>query len=482
MNFSKKHVLTNILWRLAERVGAQMVSFVVSVVLARLLLPEDYGVVAIILVFTGIMDIFIDSGFRNALIQKKDADEIDFSTVFFFSIAMGVGLYLLLFLAAPLISYFYERPELIGYMRVLGLTLILGGVNGVQHAYVSKTMQFRRFFFATIGGTVFSAVVGIGMAAAGFGPWALVAQRLINQFCDTVILWYTVKWRPMAAFSLHRLRPLFSYGSKILGSSLISSLTANLSGLLIGKAYSADALAYYNKGQQIPYLLAENLRTSVQSVLFPVLSAEQDDPARIRAILKKTSMMGAYCIFPCMMGLAICARPLVILLYTERWIELVPYLQMWCFIHAFYLVYCANLQVIQALKRSDIFLKLEIIKQVLSLAGLVLAIPFGVLAIMVMLCIHTVFSLYINLAPNKKLVGYGFWDQMKDLLPIMLLNLLMGAFVWLAGLLPLGNFSRLLVQIVVGVVTYYGFSVLFRIPILMECKSLLRQLFRRSGT
>ena len=479
MKSTQTTVVTNMLWRFAERCGAQGVSFIVSVVLARLLLPEEYGVVSLITVFTTILNLFMDSGFKNALIQKKDADQTDYSTVFYFNIFMGVMLYLLMYAAAPAISRFYEKESIVSYIRVMSLTLILGGVNGVQTAVVAKRMEFKRFFFSTLGGTLSSAAVGIWMAYQGWGVWALVAQNLMNQAVNTAILWVTVRWRPSLVFSLRRLKPLFRYGSRLLGSSLLNSLTSNLSSLVIGKVYSADLLAYYDKGRRIPSLIIENLQSSVQSVLFPVIAQTQDDPARVKKILRRSFKTAAYCIFPCMMGIAICAEPLVRLLYTETWISMVPYLQLWCFIFSFYLLHTADLQVIQALGRSDVILKIELVKQVLSLIGLCLAIPFGVLAMMGAMAAVSVISLYINAAPNRIFVGYGWKERFHDLLPTALLCATMGIVIRLLKLLPLSDLPLLTVQTICGACFYLAGSWVFRMESFHDTVQLIKGLLHK---
>ena len=479
---SKKTVISNMMWRFAERCGAQGVSFVVSIILARLLLPEEYGVVSLITIFTTILNLFIDSGFKNALIQKRDADQTDFSTVFYFNIFMGMVLYFLMFFAAPAISAFYGRNDMVPYIRVMSLTLVMGGVNGVQTAIVSRRMEFKRFFYATLGGTVFSAVIGIEMAYSGMGVWALIAQRLVNQAINTVILWFTVRWRPSLVFSLERLGPMFRYGSRLLGSAFLDSLNSNLASLVIGKVYQTDTLAYYDKGRRIPNLVVSNLQASVQSVLFPVVAERQGEKEQVGIILRRSFTTAAYGIFPCMVGLAVCAETIIRLLYTEKWISMVPYMQLWCFIFAFYLLHTADLQVIQAVGRSDIILKIEIIKQILTLAGIVVSIPFGVMAMLGVSCGITVICLYINSSPNKELAGYGFKEHIRDLIPIILLNAAMGAVVWLAGFLPLADIPRLILQIITGIAVYIGLSRLFRIDSYEYIWKILCGLLKRDST
>lgn len=474
MAVNKKAVVSNMLWRFAERCGAQGVSFIVSIVLARLLLPEEYGVVSIITIFTAILNLFIDSGFKNALIQKKNADQLDFSTVFYFNVLMGILLYIGMAVAAPVIAGFYEKEYMTPYIRVMSLTLVIGGINGVQTAIVSRRMEFKRFFYSTLAGTMASAVIGIGMAYAGMGVWALIAQRLVNQFIDTVILWFTVRWRPSLTFSLERLKPMFSYGSKLLGSSLLNSLTGNLAGLIIGKAYPADMLAYYDKGRRIPTMVVENLQTAVQSVLFPVLAQWQDDKQQLRRILRSSFMTAAYCIFPCMVGLGVCAEPIIRILYTDKWLEMVPYLQLWCFVFAFYLLHTAHLQVIQAVGRSDIFLKIEIVKQVISLAAVLVAVPFGVLPMLGATCFVAVISLFINAYPNRKLADYGIGEQIKDIAPIVLLNVVMGSGVYWISLAGLPDIPQLALQIAAGSAIYVAGSWFFKLESFDHVKKMIR--------
>ena len=260
MNGSK--VFTNLIWRFAERIGARLISVVVNLILARVLGAEKFGTVAIVLIITDILQVFIESGFGTALIQKKNADDLDFSSVFFFNITACVILYTLLFALAPWISHLYHRPELLEVIRVVGLILIISGVRNVQQAYVSRNMLFKRFFFATIGGTICAAVVGIWMAYRGYGVWAYVAQYLVNNLVGTLILWFTVKWRPKAIFSFERLKGLFSFGWKLLASSLLNTVSEKLRPMIIGYRYTSADLALYNEGMIFPNLIVENVNSS----------------------------------------------------------------------------------------------------------------------------------------------------------------------------------------------------------------------------
>ena len=308
---NKQTVVNNFLWRFMERCGAQSVAFIVSIVLARLLDPSVYGTVAIVSIFMLIMQVFVDSGMGNALIQKKDADELDFSSVFWFNIAMCSLLYLIMFFAAPFIASFYDMPELTALVRVLSLMLFISGLKNVQQAYVSRHMMFRIFFFSTLGGTITAAVVGIVMAYRGFGVWALVAQMLVNAAADTTILWITVKWRPKAVFSLKRLKLLFSFGWKLLISAILDTVYNELRQLIIGKMYTKSDLAQFNQGQKLPQFIVTNVNTSIDSVLLPTMSKAQDDPAAVRSMTRRAIKTSTYIIMPFMVGLAVCAEPAI---------------------------------------------------------------------------------------------------------------------------------------------------------------------------
>ena len=464
MNNSKQ-VISGLFWRFAERWSAQIMSFVVSIILARLLTPSDYGLIGLITVFISISLVFAQSGLGQALVQRKEMDNEEFSTVFYFSLAFSVILYVILFLCAPLISHFYNEPILTDVVRVLGITVIIGAVNSVQQSYVQKTMQFRRFFWSTLGGTLTSAVVGIYMAYRGYGVWALVGQQLSNQLVNTVILWFTVKWRPMLIFSVSKAKRLFSYGWKLLCSSLIDTIYNNIYSLIIGKFYSSADLGYYNRGKQFPMLIIQNVNTAINSVLFPVMAEAQDEKQRLKNMVRRSIVTSTFLIFPAMAGLAAIAKPLTVILLTEKWLPAVPFIWFCCFIYAFWPVHTANLQAIKALGRSDIFLKLEIIKKILGIAILVVTIPFGLYAMMWGSCASTLICSFINAFPNKKLLGYSYWEQVKDMLPSMMLSIAMLAIVSLLQLFNLNDWITMIMQVVLGIAIYFGLAKLFR----LEC-------------
>lgn len=460
---SSNNVISNFFWRFLERCGAQGVTFIVSIVLARLLDPNVYGTVALVTIFTTIMQVFVDSGMGNALIQKKDADDLDFSSVFYFNMAMCSVLYLIMFFAAPFIASFYKMPELTAIVRVLSLVVVISGVKNVQQAYVSRHLMFKRFFFSTLGGTIGAAVIGIAMAYLGFGVWALVAQMLFNAAVDTSILWITVKWRPKKMFSFKRLKSLFSYGWKLLVSSLIDTVYNDLRQLIIGKKYSSGDLAYYNQGKKFPQLIVTNINTSIDSVLLPTMSKAQDNMAAVRSMTRRAIKTSTFLMMPAMIGLAVCAEPLVRLILTDKWLPCVLFLRIFCITYAFYPIHTANLNAIKAMGRSDLFLKLEVIKKAVGLIAILITMWISVSAMAYSFLITTILNQIINAWPNKKLLSYSYIEQVKDMLPQIILSLIMGTAVYAVSFLQLNASITLMIQIPLGVVVYWGGSKLFHI-------------------
>lgn len=460
---NNKSVFSNFIWRFAERCGAQLVTFIVSIVLARILMPEDYGTVALVTVFTTIMQVFVDSGLSTALIQKKDADDLDFSSVFYFNLVVCIILYLIMFLAAQYIASFYGMPELLPIVRVVSLTIVISGVKGVQQSYVSRNMLFKRFFYATLGGTIFSAFLGIAMAYAGFGVWAIVAQQLSNTAIDTLILWITVKWRPNLMFSWERLKGLLGFGWKLLCSALLDTGYSNLRNLLIGKIYSSSDLAFYNQGDKFPKLIVTNINTSIDSVLLPAMSNEQDSRDKVKSMTRRSIMVSCYLMAPLMIGLACCATSVVTLILTKKWLPCVFYLQIFCVTYMFWPIHTANLNAIKAMGRSDLFLKLEIWKKVIGLILLLSTMFISVEAMVYSLLISTLASMIINSWPNKELLNYSFLEQMKDILPSIFLAVGMGVVVYFIGFLPAPTLPLLIIQVICGGVIYIVGSALLKL-------------------
>lgn len=475
-NGIKSKSLAGFFWRFLEQTGSQGVNFVVSIILARIILPEDYGIIAIANVFIVLLNVFINCGMGSALVQKKDADDLDFSTIFYFNLVTCSLLYLLLFGAAPYIAGFYNMPDLKAVIRVMGLTLVISGVKGVQQSYVSRNLLFKKFFFATLGGTLFAAALGIYMAYAGYGVWALIVQSLVNHFIDTVILWLMVKWRPKLMFSMQRLKILFSYGWKLLISGLLDKGANSLRSLIIGKVYTSADLAQYNKGRSWPSLIVDNVNASIDSVLFPVMSKAQDNPAQVKAITRRSIRTGTYVMAPLLMGLAFIGEPLVRFVLTERWLPSVFFMRIICVTYMFFPIHTANLSAIKALGRSDLTLRLQIGKQVINIITVIATMFISVKAIALGGIVSSVLSQIINAYPNKKLMNYGYLEQLKDIIPNILLAVGIGAVVYCVSFLGLPDLFTLIIQIPLGIVLYIFGSILFRLESFYYVLGTIKQL------
>jgi teichuronic acid exporter len=343
-------------------------------------------------------------------------------------------------------------------LRVLGLTLFFGAVNTIQNAVIARNFQFRKLFISSLGAVLLSGVVGIAMAYAGYGVWALVGQQLTSIVALCVIMWLTVKWRPKLLFSLTRVKALFSFGWKLLISGLIDVTYINLSSLVIGKLYPASMLGHYTKGREFPNVLVTNINSSIQAVMFPAYAKCQDNRPQVKQIMRRALVTSSFLVFPAMAGLAAVAEPLVILLLTEKWLIAVPFLQIFCAVYALWPIHTVNLQAINALGRSDIFLKLEILKKVVGLSVLAVTIPIGIYAIALGMVVTGVIATLINAYPNKLLLGYSFTEQWRDLMPALILSLIMCGVAYSVLFLGLPVWATLVLQIAVGVVVYLGLA------------------------
>ena len=456
----KKKAASGFAYRFAERALAKGISFVLQLLLARLLMPEEYGLIALVTVIITICDVFVTFGFGNALVANKNSDSIDFSTCFYFCVGLALVLYAGVYLASPAVASFYNEPKLIDILRVMGLRIPLAAVNSVQHAYVSKHMRFKKFFYATLIGTVISGIIAVVMAYMGFGVWALVEQYLGNALIDTLCLWIIVGWRPTRQFSWERLKAIYNYGWKILAVGLIDTVYSRLRSLLIGKKYSSADLAYYNRGYSFPSFGMRLIEPTVNSVLFPTLAKCNDHQSQMRHITRRVLQVSTYIISPIMVGLIVTAKPLVFVLLTKKWLPCVIYLQIGCAANLFRCQQFINTCVIKASGRSDLLLKLDIIKKSIGLVLLVVAAQFGVVWIAVSLIAFYFISMVINIGPNREILNYGYLEQFKDVSKNMIPAFIMGVCVYPIQLLPLPNLIILCLQILTGVGIYLGLSVL----------------------
>lgn len=455
--------MSNFMWRFAERFGAKLIAFIVSIVLARIISPTEYGTIALVQVFIVIMQVFVDSGMGNALIQKLEVNEDDFSTVFIFNIFLCIVVYLAVFFLAPFIAVFYNDLTMIPVIRVLGISILVSGIKNIQQAYVSRNMLFKKFFYATLFGTLLSAIVGIVMAYSGYGIWAIVGQYLTNTIVDTIVLWFTVEWRPKLYFSFEKFKVLYGFGWKMLVSSLLDTAYSNLRSLVIGRMYTKEDLAYYERGNQIPNLLVSNINATIGSVLFPALAKEQELKESLKLHVRKAISISSYMIWPILMGISACADSLIEIIFTDTWLPAVPFVQIACLTYGFWPIYTTNLQAITAMGRSDIFLKLEVMKKVLGIAILLISMRYGVLAIALFGILSSIISIFINSWPNKKLLDYSTKELFSDFMPSFLLALFMGLVVYQFTRLNLHPLILLMIQIPTGIAIYWIGSVIFKL-------------------
>lgn len=475
----KETVISSLIWKFLERLGTQGIQFVVSIILARLLLPSDYGVVTMIMVFTAISNAFIQAGFSTSLIQQKNSDELDYSSVFYTSFIIATLCYVILYIAAPVIADFYNMQQIKDILRVISLTLFFGALNSVQIAKLSKDMKFKNLFFSSLGAIIVSGTTGIVMAYLGFGAWALVAQQLSNIIVSTIILSFTSGWRPKLVYSLERVKVLFSYGWKIMCSSLIDTLYQNLYNLVIGKFYNSATLGNYNKGEQFPKLIAVNIDGAIGSVMLPAYAREQERKDKVKKMVRRAIVTSSLILFPLMFGLAAIAEPVVKLLLTDKWIGCVPYMQILCIVYALYPINTANLQAIKALGKSDYFLKLEIIKKIIGIIVLIFTVSHGVFVMAIGQVFVTILSTIINSFPNRKLLNYGYFEQIKDIFPNLFIAILMFIVVYIIGYLDFNNvFLLMLLQILVGAVFYMFLMSIFKLESYIYLLNIIKNKFK----
>ena len=461
-NKNKSEITTSLFWKILENGGSQGVQFVVSVLLARLLSPPEYGIVAIVLIFTTIANVLVQNGFSSALIQKQNADDLDFSSVLIFNVFLSILIYILLFFISPIIAEIYNRPELINILRVMGIIIIPGSIISVQNSYVARNMKFKMLFIATFLASIISGGISVFMAINGMKVWALAFQQIVYYFALLIILGIGIKYLPKLSFSMERLKTMFAFGSKLLIASLIDTIFTNIHGLIIGKAYSEEMLGAFNRGEQFPKLVVTNLSSAIQSVLLPVMSKKQDSKAEIKKILQSSIKLSTFVVAPMMCGLAAVSDNLILLLLGEKWSFSIPFLQMMCFSYVFWPIHISNLQALNAMGRSDIFLKLEIIKKLLGVAILVIGIRYNVFIFVGLKAFSDLICAFINAYPNVKLLDYKLREQSIDALKNFIPAGCMGVIIYIAGkYIGIGVFS-LLVQIVLGVIIYIALAVIMK--------------------
>lgn len=462
MEVNRSIVISSLFWKFFERFSTQIVSFVVTILLARLLLPEEYGAVALISIFINICNVIIDGGLNTALIQKNKADNTDFSTIFYFSIFISIVLYITLFIFAPFVSAFYNKPILNNVIRVLGLNLIFYAVNSIQRAYVSKHMLFKKLLYSSFVSVILSGILGVYLAYRGYGIWALVGQSLSSSLVTCIVMWFTIKWRPIFFFSIKRFISLFDYGWKIFLANFITIVFVEIRKLFIGKLYSPSSLAYYEKGEFLPNLVMTNIFTSIQTILLPTLSGVQDDNLRVKSMMRRATKMSCFVIYPITAGMIVVADSLVNFLLGSNWMGAVPFIQIMCIANFFRPITIANWEAIKALGHSGITLKLEIIKKIVDITILLISINIGVFAIAWGVVLFNSICVFINLAPNIRLLNYKIKEQVLDALPTLFISILMGGIIHCISFMEISDLATLVIQIMLGCLSYCTLCFIFK--------------------
>lgn len=479
MESLKQKTFHGIIWSFLERFSVQGIQFIVMIIMARMLKPDDYGLIGMLTVFLAVSQSLVDSGFSQALIRKQNRTEIDNSTVFYFNIGIGIILYGLLFVCAPLIADFYKEPSLVLIMRVVGISVFINSFVVVQRALLTTRVDFKTQAKATLIAALLSGGGGIWMAAAGYGVWSIIVQQLLNLGVNALLLWFFSSWRPTWCYSWRAFRELFGFGSKLLVSGLLETIYKNIYLIVIGRVFSASDLGYYTRAQQFSDFPSSNLTGIMQRVTFPVLCSIQDDDKRLADVYRRFLRLSAFLIFPLMMGLAAVARPLILILLKEQWLFTVILLQILCFSMMWYPVHAINLNLLQVKGRADLFLRLEIIKKVIGISILCITIPMG----LVPMCVGGVFSslmaLVINTYYTGRLIHVGFVRQIRDLTPTLLLSISMGGVVYtFLHYLIGGALVQLICGVCVGVVYYFALASCFQFR---EWKELMNLLHRKNN-
>lgn len=461
----KGATISSLFWKVFEKGGRAVVELVVQIVMARILVPEEFGALAIMLVFVNVGNVIVQSGLNTALVQAEEIDEIDLSTVFWLSFGASAALFAAMFAVAPVIAAFYAMPRIVWPLRILGFLLLVTSFNSVQVAIVQRELQLRKVFNAAIAAVLLSGAVGIVVALAGVGLWALVMQQIVYQVVNCVVLGLQVKWFPCLAFDGEKARKHFGYGCKLLVSGLLDQGYQSLSDLIIGKQFSATSLGLVSQGKKYPQAVGSMLDGAIQPVMLSAVSRMQSDVVLVKRLVRRALKTSTFLIVPSMALFAVCAEPIVRLLLGERWLPCVPFLQMYCIVYMLLPIHTTNLQALNGMGRSDLFLKLELIKKAYGLANLlIMAFVFQDIYLMIGSYVLTgIISTFVNAWPNKRVIGYSYLEQVRDICPAFLLSAAAGALAWSVGLVGLPDVATILLEALVMAAAYLGLAKLFRV-------------------
>ena len=462
---TRKKITNGLIWTFGERITAQLVSTLVTIVLARLLDPLHYGVISIVTVFISFCNVFVVSGFSSAIVQKKEVDNYDYNTAFIISFFIAMITYSVLFLIAPFIGKFYNMPQLVKVIRVMALRLPLASLNSIQQAHVQREMEFKRFFIATLFGTVLSGVVGIALAINGAGVWALVAQYLTNTTVDSIVLLFVDGWKPRIQFSMTKAKEIFSFGWKVFASTLVFTLEEDIKSLIVAKLFGPTDLAYYDQGKKYPALLVNNINTAINKVMLPAYSRSQDNLPQLKVMLRKSIQIGVFLLAPVMIGFAGMASTFVEFILTEKWLFCVPFIQIFCVSYLTRPLETACQQAILAIGRSDITLKIMIFVNITDLAFLLVATLFvrSIILIAIGSLVATVVSLICFMFYSNRLIGYQIQEQIQDITPSLVCAFIMAIVVEIIGKISISSFILMIGQIFCGACVYFALAKFFKI-------------------
>lgn len=450
----------NLFWKFLEQGASQIVQLAVSIILARLLGPDEYGIVAIVLTFINILAVVVQNGFATALIQRMDVDEDDFNSVLYFNLVLSGILYLTIYILAPFIAGFYKYEIISSVTRILSLMLFPSAVISLQQAYVARKMEFSKLFVASFIAALISGGSSIYLAYKGMGIWALVCQQMVYLLLLSILLMYSLSWRIKFKFSLDRVKSFMDFGVKYLAAAVLDNVFNNLHSLVMAKVYSKASLANFNRGEQFPKLIVSNLSATVQAVLFPVMSAKQNDKKELRDLLERAISVSCYIVFPMMFGMMAVADTVILLFLGPAWEEAIGYVILMSMAYALWPIHMANLQAINALGRSDIFLKLELVKKLVSVIVLIIGVLLrDVLLFVVLKLLADIVAVFINSYPNNKLLDFGILQQLAKIYPSFILSIIMSRLVYMIGSYMHISSTRLIVQVCTGIAAYILLSI-----------------------
>lgn len=438
-------------WSFIDNIASSGITFLVGLVLARLLTPKEYGIMAMIAVFIAVSNSIIDSGFSNALIRKTRIERVDYNTVFYFNLTVSILIYTLLYLAAPAISVFFKESVLVEIIRILGLVLIINAFSVIPRTQFVRDVNFKTQTKVSLISSISSGVFGIGMALGGMGVWSLVGQQLSRQFLNTLFLWIYSKWYPVWEFSRKSFKELFEFGSKLLLSGLLDTIYKNIYYIIIGRFYTSAQLGQYTRADQFNMIFSSNLTSVVQRVSYPVLSSIQEEPERLREAYQKVIKITMLITFACMLGLAAVAKPLILILIGEKWLPAVYFLQIICFSGMLYPLHAINLNILQVKGRSDLFLKLEIIKKIIAVGPIVVGVVYGIEYMLWGGVLTSFIAYFLNSYYSANLMNYPTSEQIKDILPTFLTSFLVAAFMWSVSFWNISVYALLPIQLLAGI-------------------------------